>query len=585
LGTSGLFLKWNDLALQDVKLSKPTTMKKQLKVLFTALLIGQELMAVTIKVPQEQATIQAAIDAALEGDTILVDTGVYYENIVFRGKNIVLTSYYVLRDDYNVIFETIIDGSQPVSDTSNVVTIFNGENAGTVLEGFTITGGVPGVTVDLEGLYSEGGGLLIRYSSPEIKFNYFTHNGSLSMAEYNGGGGMSTSYSNSHIHNNIFYQNYARAGAAFIDNNSSVNFYNNLVVGNISTPLWGGIVLSYRKPELPADTSYFYNNTIVGNINYTTNDIGVFQSAGNKVVFAKNNIVYGNAHVGDKQITTRLNGIINADYNTFPEGDDDENNISEYPAFLTKQFFLDDTSPCIDAGDPAIEFLDVEDPDVADEAKFPSQGTLRNDQGCYGGPYASVFTMRLGSSIFTYTSSLELKDTLGQTASGEIKIFNTGGDSLQIDSITLSENTFHSPSPVKSIRPFSYDIIGVSWDVQEQEIRDTLKLYHNSPDSPNPLKIALIGIPVIVNDIYPIDSNSYFEIYPNPVQSVLTLKFSKPETGNILIVSLNGKNLKTMTFQNTHEFTLDVDDLNPGIYLIKVESGVETIVKIISVLQ
>jgi hypothetical protein len=44
--------------------------------------------AIVINVPGEHPTIQGAINAATDGDTVLVSHGTYYENINFGGKNI-----------------------------------------------------------------------------------------------------------------------------------------------------------------------------------------------------------------------------------------------------------------------------------------------------------------------------------------------------------------------------------------------------------------------------------------------------------------------------------------------------------------
>ena len=50
--------------------------------------------------------------------------------------------------------------------------------------------------------------------------------------------------------------------------------------------------------------------------------------------------------------------------------------------------FLAPDSPCIDAGNPDAAYNDIEDPDAPGFALWPSQGGLRNDIGCTGGPYA-----------------------------------------------------------------------------------------------------------------------------------------------------------------------------------------------------
>ena len=59
-------------------------------------------------VPYVYPTIQEAIDAAGDGDTVIVDVGTYVENINFGGKNITLTS--TNPDDWSVVETTIING-------------------------------------------------------------------------------------------------------------------------------------------------------------------------------------------------------------------------------------------------------------------------------------------------------------------------------------------------------------------------------------------------------------------------------------------------------------------------------------------
>ncbi len=80
-------------------------------------------------------TIQMGIDAAADGDTVIVGHGIYVENIDFGGKNIILTSTNPL--DADIVAATIIDGNQ----AGSVVTFAGTENESCTLSGFTIRNG------------------------------------------------------------------------------------------------------------------------------------------------------------------------------------------------------------------------------------------------------------------------------------------------------------------------------------------------------------------------------------------------------------------------------------------------------------
>ena len=90
--------------------------RRLLIVLFMIHILYQGVLTAQIHyVPQDFVSIQEAINAAVKGDTILVDTGRYYENINFKGKSIVVASKYLITSDTSYIRNTIIDGGQPVS--------------------------------------------------------------------------------------------------------------------------------------------------------------------------------------------------------------------------------------------------------------------------------------------------------------------------------------------------------------------------------------------------------------------------------------------------------------------------------------
>jgi len=142
--------------------------------------------ATIIRVPQDQATIQAGINAAFPGDTVLVADSTYYENINFKGKAINVASYFYVDGDTNHINNTIINGSQPADPSQgSVVSFTSGEDTTSVICGFTITGGTGTL---YNATFKIGGGVYCKDSGARISHNKIVHNAITHNKECHGGG-------------------------------------------------------------------------------------------------------------------------------------------------------------------------------------------------------------------------------------------------------------------------------------------------------------------------------------------------------------------------------------------------------------
>jgi parallel beta-helix repeat protein len=203
--------------------------------------------AKTINVPGDIPTIQAAIDAASDGDRVQVSPGTYFENINFNGKLITVTS----TDGPKV---TTINGGKKTS----VATFSSGETRDAVLSGFTITNGLASLSSPAQ----VGGGIQIENSSPTISGNVI--NGNAACFE---GGGIYTLSGSPIIENNNISNNTQSSDCGGGDGAGIVvrgGGYAQILSNIITNNSWadgfgGGMALS------SAGTPLIENNIISGN--------------------------------------------------------------------------------------------------------------------------------------------------------------------------------------------------------------------------------------------------------------------------------------------------------------------------------
>jgi len=168
-------------------------------------------------------SIQAAIDDANDGDEIDVAPGTYYEAIDFNGKALRLYS----SGGPGI---TTIDAN---GLNTSVVKCISGEDANTVLDGFTITGGT-GTPDEYTQLC--GGGMRNESSSPTVTNCIFTNNS----AEF--GGGLFNYAGSAMVSDCTFTNNtVSHWGAGLYNNNSSPTVTNCTFSGNEADQNGGGM--------------------------------------------------------------------------------------------------------------------------------------------------------------------------------------------------------------------------------------------------------------------------------------------------------------------------------------------------------
>ncbi|MEJ2637074.1 MAG: T9SS type A sorting domain-containing protein [Calditrichia bacterium] len=200
------------------------------------------LKADIINVPGDQPTIQAGINQSINGDTVLVDTGRYYETINFNGKNIVLASHFILDRDTSKILQTILDKNK----SGRIITINSNEDSSAKLIGFTIQNGASG----------QGGGIFCEHSNPILSDLIIQNN----FAGFYGGGIFATNANlkimNTVIKNNdVGYNDWvAYGGGIYLGHSNSimenVRIINNGAAGGLGGSDGGGIFCSYSILKL-----------------------------------------------------------------------------------------------------------------------------------------------------------------------------------------------------------------------------------------------------------------------------------------------------------------------------------------------
>jgi len=328
-------------------------------------------LATTRYVPTQYSTIQSAINACSNGDTVIVADGTYTgqgnRDISFLGKAITVRSE-------NGPENSIIDCQGTEADPHRGFYFHNGETSSCIVRGFTIQNGYgPLGCISDDGIarWSVGGAIFCtNNSSPQILNNIITSN----TATY--GGGIQTWASASPlIENNRIVWNTATDGggincykscSSIIENNliclneascdgggitinyfSAVQLSNNIIAQNMVGLVGGGIFCGNSSPSIRG-------NTIVSNISQNEGGGAYFWYASPLIV---NTIFWGNS----SNEISKQQSLIDLSYSDvsggWPSG---IGNINTDPLFVSGplgDFYLSQLatgqaaqSPCVDVG-------------------------------------------------------------------------------------------------------------------------------------------------------------------------------------------------------------------------------------------
>jgi hypothetical protein len=574
------------------------------------------LYATTIHVPLDQPSIQAGIDSATSGDTVLVAVGTFTgasnKNIDFSGKSVLLISekgadstvidcegdgrgfYFHSGEDANSIVKgfTIRNGSVlPDSNGGGIFcswadpSIFN-----CIIDGCSAERG-SGIACDnaspiIDSCYicnsdstraTLGGGIYCNYSSPEIRNTQVRHNYGMHTLI-----GLSW-YSSPIIHNCDFSFNEAYEGVIVCYYYSSPIITNTIVSNNIGD---GIRVTNYCDLDLinclivKNDGDGLWNSTLNGGSAEITN-CTIANNKGRGLytqstpITILNSIIYFNE---DFQIYVWAPPIPEVSYSNIENKDSGgiHGNVSwgdvamdKDPLFVdttNTDFHLSPESSCNGAGSPTICLEnDIE-------------GNSRPNPICTNadlGPYESIYPLNIPPYILNPIDDRILNEDFGQINIAYLyKVFDDAEtDVLIFDAAALSDGVdpdINNDSLYILSEPEFYgsvDIVVTATDACFASVSDTFSV--------DVLQAGVIEIP---SDKIP-STYSLADNYPNPFNSVTTIEYSIPKKSDVILTvyNLGGQVVDVLVNQamepGYYSVKFDASRLSTGVYFYKIQAG------------
>ena len=271
-------------------------------------------------------TIQEGIDAAVNGQTVVVLDGKYTGNgnrdISFNGKAITIRSE-------NGPENCVVDCNGTALDNHQGFYFDHSEDASSVLQGFTI----------INGHANEGGAIYCGNGSPTITGCIIRDNKASAA-----GGGICCDGSSAVIRSCVIVGNQAGNGAGIYCASGSPVFTNCTVIDN-TADYGGGVYCVNSDPEI--NNCIFWRNTA----HLSGTEIAIASTTQPSTLTISYSDVAGGSEAAYVEPGCTLNW--------------DMGNIKVAPIFKPDGYHLLPSSPCIDSGDPTVDYTEQADIDSA----------------------------------------------------------------------------------------------------------------------------------------------------------------------------------------------------------------------------
>jgi len=512
-----------------------------------------------LNIPLDFQTIQAGIDSAGAGDTVLVQPGRYDENLHFSGRAIVVASCFLNSRNPAYIDSTIIDGG----GRSSVVRFTRHEDSTTALIGFTITNGSgsPDQSGD-----NAGGGIHCHQASPYLSHLKITGN----RVERYGGGMFVQSESSPIIENTL------------ISENTAGYFGGGLYCSRQSSPILRRVVFSGNQSMDGSAVSLFMDcRPIIQNCTFSNNSCDGRGSVARMFWTCEMNLVNCIISANDPD-SISLTGdpagnTLNIAYSLLTGGESMvsvsdtstetvhwlEGNLDANPLFINPDncdYRLRMDSPCIDAGDS--------------EAPLDPDGT-RADMGAFEFHQKDI---EVHPREITFEAL-----PFGARDSQLVVVTNTGETDLTIrveEAVARSAISMREAEVGEIAVPANTGVqLWAIYHAQElaQESQRFI-IMSDDPDEPEITIEASIYVDGVPSDRPQSAIFNLQSAYPNPFNSSTTITFglSKLAPTRIGIYGLDGRLIDEMDLgkmeAGEHTAVWNAQELPGGMYIIKLDT-------------